>query len=163
MNYSIRTVLDEDKDAILSIYNYYVENGFAVYREDQQGNEFFQGFKEIAKGYPFYVFVIPDNKVIGFAFLHSDRKEHSFNRVAGITYFISPDYTRKGIGRNLLETLINEARKTGIETLLASISSKNRRSLNFHKKNGFRECGKFLRIGKKFGKDFDVVWMQRFI
>jgi L-amino acid N-acyltransferase YncA len=28
-------------------------------------------------------------------------------------------------------------------------------------KNGFRECGRFLKIGRKFGEDFDAVWLQK--
>jgi len=62
-----------------------------------------------------------------------------------------------------LNVLIKEAKRKGFDTLLASISSLNEISLNFHLKNGFTECGRFKRIGKKFGQDFDEVWMQRFI
>jgi len=36
-------------------------------------------------------------------------------------------------------------------------------SLNFHFKQGFKECGRFQRIGQKFGRDFDVIWMQKFL
>jgi L-amino acid N-acyltransferase YncA len=28
-------------------------------------------------------------------------------------------------------------------------------------KNGFRECGRFERAGRKNEQDFDIVWMQR--
>ncbi|MGD0951544.1 MAG: hypothetical protein ABR985_03985 [Methanotrichaceae archaeon] len=51
----------------------------------------------------------------------------------------------------------------GIVTVLASISSLNQASLAFHKKNGFVECGRFVGIGRKMGKGFDVVWMQRMV
>jgi L-amino acid N-acyltransferase YncA len=47
-----------------------------------------------------------------------------------------------------------------VDTILASISSRNDGSIRFHKKNGFRECGRFRRVGRKFGQDFDIVWMQ---
>ncbi len=49
----------------------------------------------------------------------------------------------------------------GIDSLLVNISSRNRESLGFHLKNGFRECGRFLKVGRKFGEDFDAVWMQK--
>jgi phosphinothricin acetyltransferase len=48
-----------------------------------------------------------------------------------------------------------------ITSLLANISSRNRQSLEFHLRNGFRECGRFLKVGHKFGEAFDVVWMQK--
>ncbi|MBE0481730.1 MAG: GNAT family N-acetyltransferase [Dehalococcoidia bacterium] len=63
----------------------------------------------------------------------------------------------------MLSLLIREASQMGIDTLLASISSRNQSSIDFHKKNGFTECGKFVSIGRKFGQDFDVVWMQKFL
>lgn len=37
------------------------------------------------------------------------------------------------------------------------------RSINFHKKNGFIECGRFQRIGRKHGQTFDVIWMQKML
>ena len=162
-NYSIRTVTDDDKDAVLSIFNYYIENSFAAYRENKVDSDFFQQFKKMASGYPFYVVEIPGDRIIGFAFLHGYSTEPCFNRAAEITYFILPSYTGKGIGRDLLDMLISDSRKIGIETLLAHISSKNQRSIDFHKQNGFEECGRFVNIGKKFGEDFDVVWMQKFL
>jgi phosphinothricin acetyltransferase len=48
-----------------------------------------------------------------------------------------------------------------INSLLANISSRNRQSLEFHRKNGFRECARFPKVGRKFGEDFDAVWMQK--
>ena len=49
----------------------------------------------------------------------------------------------------------------GLNSLLANISSRNRQSLEFHLKNGFRECARFLKVGHKFGEDFDAVWLQK--
>jgi len=62
-----------------------------------------------------------------------------------------------------METITIDARAAGVETLLANISSLNEVSLNFHLKHGFKECGRFQRIGKKFDRDFDVIWMQKFL
>ena len=67
----------------------------------------------------------------------------------------------KGIGKAALEKLEEEAKKIGIKTLLADISSENTQSIHFHEKNGFRICGRFHNIGKKKGKNFDVVWMEK--
>lgn len=48
-----------------------------------------------------------------------------------------------------------------MDNLLASISSRNEQSLAFHRKRGFVECGRLRDVGVKFGKSFDVVWMQK--
>jgi phosphinothricin acetyltransferase len=51
----------------------------------------------------------------------------------------------------------------GLRTILAGISSLNPKSLAFHERQGFVQCGRFLNVGRKWGKDFDVVWMQKTI
>jgi phosphinothricin acetyltransferase len=163
MDYHIRKVRDTDASGIISLFNYYIEHGFAAYPEQRLDEKMFFMFREVVNEYPFYVIEAKNNQVIGFGFLHRYNPFEMFNRVAEVTYFIHPDYTGKGLGTVLLNRLIEDAKKMNIETLLANISSKNEVSIEFHKKNGFKECGRFVKIGKKHGEEFDVVWMQRVI
>jgi L-amino acid N-acyltransferase YncA len=125
--------------------------------------EFFSLFLNMAGGFPFLVAKDLDGNVMGFGLLHAHNPLPAFSRVAEITYFISPSHIGKGIGKSMLNSLLARAEEKGITSILASISSLNEPSLTFHKKNGFRECGRFLKMGRKFGRDFDVVWMQRMI
>ena len=62
-----------------------------------------------------------------------------------------------------LDAVLKKLKSLGIDTLLANISSHNQPSRAFHEKHGFRECGRFKRISRKFGQDVDIVWMQKFI
>jgi L-amino acid N-acyltransferase YncA len=57
--------------------------------------------------------------------------------------------------------LEQHATESGVNTLVASISSKNKESIQFHEKHGFRHCGKLEHVGKKMEEYFDVVWMQK--
>ena len=85
----------------------------------------------------------------------------AFSGAAEITYFIKPEYTGKGIGRDLLQHLIAEGKKSKVKNILANISSLNQGSINFHLQNGFEECGRLKKIGEKNGKTFDVVYCQK--
>jgi L-amino acid N-acyltransferase YncA len=163
LNFSFRRVNDGDSEAVTSIFNYFVENSFAAYPEKKVGRDFFETLKEMAKDYPFYVIETEDNEVVGFGLLQRYNRMDAFKHVGKVTYFILPLHIRKGLGKKLLDILVEQAKEMGIDTLLADISSMNKLSLSFHEKNGFKQCGKFRRIGKKFGKYFDVIWMQRFI
>ena len=87
----------------------------------------------------------------------------AFSHAAEISIFIHPECKGTGIGRSLVELLVGEAKKMEISSILASISSRNEGSIAFHEKLGFRECGRFEAIGRKWGKSFDVVWMQRML
>jgi len=114
----------------------------------------------MTQGYPAIV-VCDDGQVVGFAMLHPYHGATTFKRTAEITYFLRPDHTRKGLGACILNEFLHQAQSIGADTLLACISSLNLASIRFHQKHGFRECGRLVRIGRKFGQDFDVVWMQK--
>jgi len=106
---------------------------------------------------------VSEKKVIGFALLKTHDPVPVFDRTAELSYFILPEYINKGFETLFLELLLADAKGLGIDSVLAGISSLNDASIKFHKKDGFTECGRFKRIGKKKGKDFDVVWMQKFV
>jgi L-amino acid N-acyltransferase YncA len=163
LGFRMEPVSNEVGNNIIDIFNYYIENSFAAYPERKIPYEFFQTILETTRGYPFLVAKDDNEKVLGFGMLRPHNPLSTFSRTAEITYFISPEHTRMGIGKKMQERLIDEAKKMGISSILASISSLNPRSLAFHKKNGFVECGRFVNIGRKNGRDFDVVWMQKML
>ena len=160
--YVFREIRDTDKDAFERIFNYYINNSMAAYGEEQVSDETFDIFRKSTEKFGFYV-IDCDDEVVGFGFVRPYNVVKSFDRSAQLTYFILPEHTRKGLGSKFLALLTERAKEKDVDTLLAHISSANERSIQFHRKLGFEECGRFKRIGKKFGQDFDVVWMQKFI
>jgi L-amino acid N-acyltransferase YncA len=160
MDYKIRKAEERDSGSISDVFNYFIENSYASYETSKTGPDFHSKIKASSPQYPFYV-IETSNLVIGFGFLRPFRNSETFRRTAEITYFILPEHTRKGLGTKLLQVLERKANEMNITTLLANVSSLNNQSLEFHLKNGFRRCGTFRKIGRKFGKNFDVVWMQK--
>ncbi len=162
MKCTFRKVKESDGEQVIAIFNYYIENGFAASLENILDPGMFPSLMELTQGYPFYV-IVDGHTVIGFGFLGKYHPGRNFDRVAELTYFILPEYTRRGLGTQLLKHLISDAKQLGIETLLGNINSLNQASLEFHRRQGFTECGRFERIGQKMGTIFDVVWVQKFI
>lgn len=163
MDYVIRPVKDADADAVVTVINHFVANSMASYMETPVDRTFYHRLKSLAGEYPFYVLQEPEGTVVGFALIRPYHPAGTLKRTAEATYFLLPQHTGKGFGSRLLEMLETEARKRGIDTILASISSQNEQSLAFHVAHGFAECGRFRRAGHKFGQDFDIVWMQKFL
>jgi L-amino acid N-acyltransferase YncA len=163
MDHTLHPVCVEDGRAIIEIFNHYVENSFAAFLEDRVPDEVFNLFLEMARGYPFLVAKDGDGRVLGFGFLHPHNPMAAFSRTAEMTCFIAPQFRCQGIGSRILDLLMKDAKEMGIESILACISSLNPGSIEFHKKSGFVECGRFLGIGRKNGQEFDVVWMQRML
>lgn len=165
MNYEFKKISEEYRKAVIDIFNYFIENGYAAYPEEKMPYEFFDMILKNTRGYPAIVIVDThsQNKIIGFAFMRPYHPMKVFQRTAEVTYFLLPEFTRQGIGKKIMEFFVQEAKKINIDTLLAHISSFNQQSIAFHEKMGFSQCGCFRRIGRKFGNDFDVVWMQKML
>jgi L-amino acid N-acyltransferase YncA len=153
---------EDDGKAIIDIFNHYIENSFAAYPAEPVPYQFFEHFRRMSEGYPFLL-ARYDGKVLGFAMLRPYSPIPAFSMTAEISCFVAPGHTGKGIGSALQEALLDEARNMGIRSVLAGISSLNRPSLEFHRRRGFVQCGRFVKIGRKWEEDFDVVWMQKMI
>jgi len=161
MRYTLEPLAEAHRKAVIDIFNHYVAHSFAAYPEATVGYEVFDRFLEMSKGYPAVAAKTEAGEVAGFAFLRPYHHADTFQRTAEITYFILREHTGKGLGGAILDRFIEQARKMGVDNFLASISSRNQESLEFHRRHGFRECGNFQEVGRKFGQSFDVVWLQR--
>ncbi|MEW5735656.1 MAG: N-acetyltransferase family protein [Thermodesulfobacteriota bacterium] len=161
MDYAVKPLVREDGEAVLDIFNHYVENSFAAYPESRLPYQAFEAFLAMCKGYPSGSVTDRSGKVVGFGMLRAFHPAPVFLQTAELTCFLHPDHTGKGIGRMLLYVLERGGREMGVRNLLAGISSRNPGSIRFHEKNGFSECGRVKNAGRKHGLDFDVVWMQK--
>ena len=160
---TIRAATDEDRVPITDVFNYYVENSFAAYPTSKLPPLFYDYIGCHREKYPFYVIETADKHVVGFGYLHPHHVADSMNRTGEVTYFLLPEAGRKGIGARLLELFAVAAPGLGIDNFVANVCSLNEESLKFHLKHGFVECGRLKRVGKKFGEDFDIVWLQKFL
>lgn len=163
MEYSISPISNADREAIMDIFNHYVESSFAAYPENRLPYQAFDMLLQMANGFPTGTIKDQSGKILGFGMLRTHNPMPTFSRTAEVTYFIHPDYTGKGLGKMLLGFLENGAIEKGITNILANISSLNPKSIKFHQKNGFIECGRFRKVGKKKGQEFDTVWMQKML
>jgi phosphinothricin acetyltransferase len=162
MNITFEPLAEKHRIPVIDIFNHYIENTYAAYLDRKVPYDFYDLFLSMMKGYPSAALLL-DGGVAGFCFLRAHNPLPAFARTADITYFLRHDLTGKGLGAKALEHLEVAARPMGIDTIMASVSSLNDASIRFHAKNGFSECGRFSKIGRKFGRDFDVVWFQKFI
>ena len=69
----------------------------------------------------------------------------------------------RGIGRALINALVERARREGKHVMVAGIDSENTGSIRFHERRGFWEVGRLPEIGEKFGRRLDLVLMQRML
>ena len=163
MEYDFFPISPGDRQEVIDIFNYYIENSFAAYPERKVPYEFFNLFLQSTAGYPTAIVKNKTNAILGFGMLRPYSPMPTMAGTAEISYFIRPECTGKGIGSTMLEYLLEKAREKEFHSILAGISSLNKGSIRFHSQHGFSECGRFREVGIKCGKLFDIVWMQKLL
>ncbi len=101
------------------------------------------------------------DQVLGWAALSPVSKRRVYSGVAEVSVYVTGSTRGKGIGRALLEALIEESERAGIWTLQASIFPENEASIELHLKCGFREVGRRERIAKLNGVWRDTILFER--
>jgi len=99
--------------------------------------------------------------VIGFAVVHPISKRECYSGVCEESIYIHEAWRGKGIGKKLLQALIDEGERRGIWTLQAGIFAENTASIMLHQQCGFRIIGHREKIAKLNGEWKDAVLMER--
>lgn len=76
------------------------------------------------------------------------------------TIHMRQDHWGRGLGRQLMQALIDSARESGKHAMIGVIDGENEASVRFHKRLGFVEVGRMPQIGAKFGRWCDLVLLQ---
>ena len=87
-------------------------------------------------------------RIAGWAALSPVSSREVYAGVAEVSVYVGNEWRGQGVGRALLETLVEESELHGVWTLQASIFPENVASLSLHQSCGFREVGRRERIGK---------------
>jgi L-amino acid N-acyltransferase YncA len=99
--------------------------------------------------------------ILGWAALSPVSKRSVYQGVAEVTVYVAEGAQGEGIGRALLEALIDESERNGIWTLQASIFPENTASVKLHLRCGFREVGRRERIAMLNGVWRDTLLFER--
>ena len=98
--------------------------------------------------------------VLGYASYGPWRDFDGYRHTAEHSVYVRETARGQGIGRNLMEALIAEARSRGIHVLVAGIEAENTASILLHHKMGFLDVGTLHEVGTKFGRWLDLTFME---
>ncbi|WP_455593544.1 N-acetyltransferase family protein [Bacteroides sp.] len=153
----IRPVELSDAKAIADIYNEYVINSVATFEtEPVSENEMRKRVSEISSHFPYLVYE-QGGMVAGYCYAHAWKEKSAYKYTLETTVYLSPQFQGKGIGKQLMEKLIDECRKGGYRVLIACITVDNEASNSMHLKLGFKQVSLFEKVGVKFGRQLDVA------
>src|SRR5690606_22768964 len=102
-------------------------------------------------------------RVVGFASLSPYRERPAYATTVEDSIYVHRDHTGHGIGRALLEHLLDVARSSGFHTVIARIEAGSTASRALHAAVGFELVGIERDIGRKFQRWLSVAVMQKML
>jgi len=119
-------------------------------------------FSSARAGLPALVARGADGELLGWAALSRVSSRAVYSGVGAVSIYVAPAHAGRGIGRALLEALIEAAERAGLWTLEAGIFPENRASLALHERCGFKLVGVRRRVGQmRDGRWRDVLLYER--
>jgi phosphinothricin acetyltransferase len=161
MEIHLRRYQLEDTQAILDIINYNILHSTALYDYNIRTLEQQQAIidDKLAKNFPI---VIAENEgvVAGFGMYGEFRFKEAYKFTVEHSVYVNNAFQGKGIGKVILEQLIDIAKEQGVHTMIAVIDAENESSVAFHEKYDFKIVGVIKESGWKFERWLHSVFMQ---
>jgi phosphinothricin acetyltransferase len=159
----IRTATREDAAAINDIQNYYVERSTVTFLLKPltlaERLEWFDGHSE---AHPITV-AVADDKIVGWGALGTFRSAAAYGRTSELSVYVQHDSHRHGIGRAIVEDLVQRAGALDYRALVGVCCSEAVASIALLEAVGFTRVGHLPEVGRKFDRWLDVVFVQRLV
>ena len=157
--YVIRSATSEDMPAIVGIYNWAINQTFATIDSEPLSREEAAQWWDAHAGKTVTLVAAEEDVIAGWARLLPWR-QRGYEVVEDLVY-VDPLFHGRGVGRQLLARLIEEARSSGCRTIVASVAADNRAGLRLHQSLGFEVVGTIRHAAYKFGRWMDIALVQR--
>ena len=156
----IRCATVEDLAAINDIYNHYVLLSTCTYQEQPETmHDRHAWFAAHGPAHPITVALLAD-EIVGWGALAPYHRRAAYRHTVEDTVYVAHTHHGRGIGRALLQNLIDRARAIGHHSIIAVIDGEQTPSIALHARMGFLEVGRMREIGFKFGRWLDVHYLQ---
>ena len=164
----IRTATTADGPALLAIYAPYVQETAISFEYEVPSLQDFEG--RIARTLTRYPWLVAErgNGILGYAYASAFHPRKAYEWCVEGSIYVAKDARGRGLGSMLYEKLENLLKRQNVLLLYACIASPpqedehlTRASIRFHTRMGYHTVGEFPRCGFKFGRWYDMVWMEK--
>lgn len=160
----IRHVKEADLPALLRIYNHYIRETPITFDIEEKTlaarkADWFSLFTDKGR---YQCFVAErEGQALGWACSMPFRPKQAYDTSVEVSIYLAPEAQGAGLGRALYEKLLGGIGQADTHRALAGITLPNEASCALHRAMGFEEAGLFREVGRKFGRYWDVLWMER--
>jgi len=160
----VRPSRDGDVDAMLAIYRQHirrgvetgVDNGGAAEPDDLR-----QRRKNLYNHRLPHLVATRHGEIVGYAYAVLFRKRPAYRYTAKHSIYVHHEHLGRGVGRLLLQDLIDACAAAGFRQMIGYIDADNTASLAIHEKFGFARVGLLPAVASRYGRWADTVMVQR--
>ena len=109
------------------------------------------------------IVAVDGEEVVGFGSLSKYKDRPAYATSVEDSVYVRRDQQGRGVGRLLLDGLLDTATKSGFHAVFARIVGHHEASIRLHEKAGFERVGVEREVGRKFGRWLDVLIMERLL
>jgi len=162
MAFVIRPAGPSDAGAIAAIYNQGIDDRGATFETEPRSADDIRSRLDDAERFPLLV-AEEAGSVVGWAGLSSYRSRACYAGIAEFSIYLDRTARGRGVGRQLLNALIDTARQRGYWKLVSRIFPFNTASRALCRACGFREVGVYEKHGCLDGHWLDVIIVERLL
>jgi len=157
----LRPVEEKDAQAIVDIYNYYIEHTAVTFEEETLNvDDMLLRINKIGQVGHIWLVAELNNKVVGYAYSAPWRERSAYRFSCEITVYLSAEAKGKGLGTSLYQALFVQLKNMDIKTVIGGITLPNDASIALHEKLGMEKVAHFTDVGLKFNQWLDVGYWQ---
>ena len=171
MEIKIRKAGIEDAEGLLDIYAYYVLHTAVSFEYEVPSlEEFRQRIRHTLDRYP-YILAEAGGRILGYAYAGPFKQRAAYDWSVETSIYVSRDARGRGIGSTLLndlESILKDQHILNVNACIGVPAGEEDEyltfaSMHFHEKRGYRLVGTFHKCGYKFGRWYDMIWMEKMI
>lgn len=152
-----------DAAAMLAIYRPYVTDTTVSFEtEPPDLPTFGERVRKYGDGWAWLAAEV-DGVIAGYAYGSPHRERAAYRFSTETSVYVHRDFQQRGISRMLYQALFEALAAKGYGSAFAGVALPNAASVAAHKAVGFSEIGIFARVGYKFDRWHDVLWLQRWL
>jgi phosphinothricin acetyltransferase len=160
---TVRAGTDDDLPALTAIYNHYVEHTHVTFDlvpcTVEQRAHWLDHYD--VSGRHRLLVAADGGRVVGYATSSRFRDKAAYATSVETTVYCDPEAVGRGVGRALYGALFEALAAEDVHRAYAGVALPNDPSLALHRSFGFSDVGTFREVGRKFGRWWDVLWLER--
>ena len=161
---SVRASTPQDLPAITRIYAHHVLHGTGSFETEAPSEAEMTRRRDevLSRQLPYLVAEADDGQILGFAYANWFKARPAYRFSAEDSIYVADGQHGRGLGRLLMNALIEHCEAAGVRKLIAVIGdSNNLGSVGVHRAAGFSQVGVMRSVGWKFGRWLDIVMMEK--